>query len=289
MRRLLWAAVAVAWLATAPLSAHADAAQRAAWNRPFTPFKVVGNVYYVGPAGVSAWLITTPKGHVLIDGALEESASQIEQHVEALGFHMRDVKILLSSHAHYDHAGGLADLKRASGARMTASAGDKPILEAGKISFGPSKSDPFPPVKVDRVVRDGDTVALGGSVLTAHLTPGHTPGCTTWTLPIVEAGRRLTVVFYCSTSVAGNPLTGDPASPRIVANYQQTFARLKGLKADVFLGPHVEFFDLNGKRARMKAGGPNPFVDPGELQRFVKDSEADFQAELAKARQAPSH
>jgi metallo-beta-lactamase class B len=210
MRRFLLittAAVAVA----APVVAQSPPA----WTQAVAPYRVVGNVYFVGTEGLSAFLITTPQGHVLLDGGLPSNAPQILASVRALGFRPADVKILLNSHAHFDHAGGLAALKQATGATLYASAEDRASLDGG-IHIGDNENGAarFPAVKVDRVVRDGETVRLGPVALTAHVTPGHTRGCTTWTLPVVEAGRSHQAVFHCSTTVAGNRLVGNRRIPR---------------------------------------------------------------------------
>jgi metallo-beta-lactamase class B len=184
------------------------------------------------------------------------------------------VKFLLNSHAHFDHAGGLGELEKLSKAAVVASAGDKPALEAG----GPS----MPALAIDRVVADGDTLELGGTSLKAHVTPGHTKGCTTWTTTTEEGGRKYEVLFYCSTSVV-DTLVGNTKYPQIVSDYERTFARFRTMKADVFLANHPMFFGMEEKRARVTAGAPNPFVDPAELQRFVSGSEDQFRAALKKA------
>ncbi len=253
------------------------------------PFHVIGNIYYVGTAGVSSFLIGTLQGFILTDGALPESAAQIEANIKTLGFSIKDVKIILNSHAHFDHAGGLAKLKRDSGATMIASAADKPILEKGRITFGPSATDPFPPVKVDRAIKDGDTVDLGGVTLTAHVTPGHTPGATSWTMPIVSGGQNHTVIFFSSMTVAGNPLVGNKAYPQIADDYKASFAKLKAMDADIFFAPHGEQFDLAKKAATLQdnidkkvMNAPNPFIDKAEFHRVVAGMEKDFNDQLAK-------
>ena len=292
--RMLAAACALMLCGIASAAADDPFAQtRMDWNRPHQPFRVIGNVYYVGAAGVSAFLIRTPAGDILTDGGLPESAPLIEKNIRALGVKLSDVKILLNSHAHFDHAGGLAKLKRDIGARLIASAADKPILEKGRIGFGPSATDPFPPVKVDRAVKDGDTVDLGGVTLTAHVTPGHTPGCTDWTMPIVAGGQNHTVIFFCSLTVAGNPLVNNKAYPGIAADYKASFAKLKKIDADIFLAPHAEQFGLAKKVATLQAdeknkvmNAPNPFIDKGEFHRVVGAMEKDFDAELAKQQAA---
>lgn len=261
----------------APINAFAEAGR---WNTPYAPFKLIGNIHYVGTAGISAYLITSPKGHVLIDGILPQSVPQIIGNVKALGFNIRDVKYLLNSHAHLDHAGGLAGLQRASGAIMIASAADKPFLEAGDIGHGPSGGMKFPPIRVDRIIGDGEKVRLGGITLTAHMTPGHSPGCTSWSMSAVGADRvRRQIFFHCSGTVAGQSLKPE-AYPGIVANFRRSFAKLRGFKAEVFLGNHDSFFDLEKKRARQIAGDQNAFVDPEELQRFNMLMEQRFEAEF---------
>lgn len=264
---------------TAPLSPFAISGK---WNEPHPPFRVMGNIYYVGTQGVSAWLITTPKGHILIDGIMPQSVPQIIANVKTLGFDIHDVKFLLNSHAHIDHAGGLAGLQRASGARMVASAADRPILEAGDISFGPSKGMRFPPIRVDRVIGDGGTVKLGGVTLIALMMPGHTPGCTSWSMAVTgDDGRLHTALFHCSATVAGQALVPE-SWPGMVASYRRTFARTRTLRADLFLANHDNFFDLHAKRARQIAGDANAFVDAGALWRFNSAMEEAFNAELAK-------
>ena len=252
------------------------------WNVPFAPFKVIGNVYYVGTAGVSAWLITSPKGHILIDGILPQSVPLIIANIKAMGFDIRDVKYLLNSHAHIDHAGGLAGLQRASGAVMIASAADRPFLEAGDIGHGPSGGMKFPPVRVDRIIADGAQVSIGGVTLTAHLTPGHSPGCTSWSMAATGTDDiRRTLFFHCSATIAGQSL--DPeAYPGIVANFRKTFAKVTAIKADIFLGNHDNFFDLKAKRDRQIAGDTNAFVDAGELQRFNALMQKQFIAAVRK-------
>lgn len=268
----------------------AQAQSPANWTQPIEPFQIADNLYYVGTAGLSAFLITTPQGHILIDGAMPTSAKPIEASIAKLGFKPTDVKVLLNTHAHFDHAGGLAELKKDTGATLAASAGDREALESGKyIGSEDVKAFDFAPVKVDRVLKDGDKVTLGGGTLTAHVTPGHTAGCTTWTFPVTIGGERHEAVLYCSTSVAANRLvskTKGPQYPGIVADYEQSFAKLHRLKADVFLAPHAEQFGMSAKRARLADGGPNPFIDPGMLQATIAASEKAFRQDLAKQQEA---
>lgn len=281
--KLFVAAAAAGLLVASPAYAELPfVKERAEWNVPQKPFHVIGNIYYVGMAGVSAFLIVTPQGDILTDGGLPESAPFIEANIKALGFKLSDVKYLLNSHAHFDHSGGLAKLKADTGAKFVASTGDAPFLESGHIPYGPSSLIDTTPVKVDRKVKDGDTLSLGGVTLTANVMPGHTKGCTTWTMPLTEAGKTYKVMFFCSISVAGNPIAGKLAYPTIVQDYRASFARLKTMKADIFLAPHGGQFHMEEKLARVKPGAPNPFIDPSELQDMVQKAEAAFNKDLAR-------
>jgi metallo-beta-lactamase class B len=256
------------------LLAQSTPEQRAAWNQPVKPFRIIGNIYYVGAADVSSFLIKTPDGAILLDGGLPETAPFIERNIADLGFSIKDVKFLLNSHAHFDHAGGLAELKKTSGASMVASAADATVLNSGAGQFGS-----FPAVHVDRVIKDGDTVRLAGATLTAHLTPGHTKGCTTWTMPVTDSGKTYQVVFYCSTSVV-DKLVNNSDYPTIVSDYMRSFAELRKMPCDVFLGPHAGFFNLDAKRKLLEAGKLDAFVDPTEMQKYVEASEKEFRQEL---------
>jgi len=252
------------------------------WTKPSTPFHVIDNVYYVGTEGISAWIIKTPKGLILLDVGMPDAAPLVEDNIRALGFKLSDVKILLNSHAHLDHAGGLARLKADTGATLIASEGDRYALEKGVYEGSESiHALDFPPVKVDRVIGDGEAVTLGGVTLTAAVTPGHTRGCTGYLMPVTDHGVAHQAFFFCSASVAANRLAPNPQYPGIVEDYKSTFARLKTIKADVLLAPHAEQFDLVVKRARMD-GAVNPFVREGELQTLTKTLEADFNVQLAK-------
>ncbi len=247
------------------------------------PFRIAGNIYYVGASDLTSYLITTPQGHILIDGGLPETAPQIERNVTALGFKLQDVKYLVNSHAHYDHAGGLAELKRMTGARMIASQADKTALETGdRDDFTWGNTVQFPPVTVDQVIGDNGTVSLGGTVLMAHLTPGHTKGCTTWTMTVQDRNKAENVVFVCSTSTPGYKLVNNPKYPNIAADYQHTFQVLRALPCDIFLAAHGEIYDLAGKRAALKTEQTNPFIAPADYRAYLNQSESSFHAELAK-------
>jgi metallo-beta-lactamase class B len=260
------------------LAAHS---RREIWNLPQKPFHIVDDIYYVGTAGLGSYLITSPEGDILLDGGLPESVPQIERHITSLGYKMHDIKYLINSHAHYDHAGGLAELQRASGAKLVASRGDAQNLSSGfQSSYGAGWDSHFPAAHVDRIIENGGTVQVGAVTLTAVLTPGHTKGCTTWTMPVTENGRTYHVVFYCSTSIPGYRLTGNKEYPRIASDYEHSFAVLEKLPCDIFLSNHSEFFDMKEKLAREKPGATNPFIDPGEMHRFVEQSKAEFEAQL---------
>ena len=254
-----------------------------AWTRPAAPFRIVGDVYYVGSKGLAAYLIRTRAGAILIDGTLEANVPGIERNIASLGVPLGAVKVLLNSHAHSDHAGGLARLKADTGATIEAMDADRQALETGMppsiVSYGVVK---FPVVKVDRVLHDGDTVRLDGVTLTAVKTAGHTPGCTTWTMPVVERGRTLRVVFPCSLTVAGNKLVGNTGYPGIVGDYRASFARLARIRADVVLTAHPEIAGVMERHARVLAGERDAFVDPRLLPRIVAEAKAAFDAELMK-------
>lgn len=255
------------------------------WNAPVEPFRVIGNIYYVGAADITSFLITTPEGHFLLDGGFAETAPQIKENIVRLGFKLEDVKFLLNSQSHYDHAGGFAELKKLTNATMVASEGDKPGIENG------GKGDPhwgdkfsYTPVKVDRVVKDGERIGLGGVRMKAVITPGHTRGCTTWTLPVKDNGKTYNAVFVCSASVPGGyKLVGNEMYPSIVADYERTFLVFKKLKTDVFLGSHGVFFDLLEKAAKVRTGAANnPFIDPQGYKDYVARAEKTFRESLAK-------
>jgi metallo-beta-lactamase class B len=282
---ILLAIVALAAFAPGTTTFAADPAN---WSKPIRPYRVVGNIYYVGSEGLSAWLISSSEGHVLLDsGASPAGAKLIEANIQALGFKRSDVKVLINTHAHYDHAGGLAQLKADTGAKVWASRADEPALEKGQ-HFGDNANGltPFAAVKVDKAFGDGQKLKLGETTLVAHLTPGHTIGCTTWTTQVVDRGRPLNVTFPCSASVAGNVLVDNKTYRTIVADYRATFATLKALPTDVMLPAHEEQGHLLDKRRKMLAGDVNAFIDPTELARYAATSEEAFDKELARQQNA---
>lgn len=281
---------AAALLALTLLVTPAQAQVNPAWTDTITPFRVIDNVHYVGSAGLSAWLLTSPAGHILIDVGMPENAPMVAAHITALGFRVRDVKIILNTHAHVDHAGGIAAMQRLTGARVMAMAGDTSALQRG-YSFAPDDAAwlHYEPVRVDHVVRDGEVIALGTTRVTANATPGHSPGCTTWTMPLRDGGAPHTAVFFCSATVANNRLAPVEQYPGIIADFARTFARLKSIRADVLLPPHAEFFDLRAKRARQREHpNVNPFVVPGEFAALVAELEKSFAVELARQRTRPA-
>lgn len=287
-------AAAIAALAIAALMvgmshvafAQSDATTRAAWNQPVTPFRVIGNIHYVGVAGLSAFLLTSQQGHVLIDGGLLETAPLVLANIRALGFEPRDVRLLLNSHAHFDHAGGFAELKRVTGAPLWIARGDAELVRrGGKGDFFFGDSAAYPPATVDSVFDDRFTVRLSEHApLIAHATGGHTRGCTTWQTTIVEGGRSLDVVFGCSFSILDYRFTPPESYPGIAQDFRRTFERLESLPCDVFFAPHPGFFDLTGKRQRMTAGARNPFIDPEGCRAYIARGKQAFEAALRRQR-----
>jgi len=267
----------------------ASAAQPATWTQPIKPFRIAPHIYYVGSRGLSAYLITSHDGAILIDGTVKENAALVEHNIVSVGVPLKSMKWIVSDHAHSDHVGALAQIKRDTGARFASSAGDRVALERG-VPRGDTDYDParfhFPPIKVDRVVADGQSLAVGEMVLTAHLTPGHTPGCTSWSTSVSDGGRRLQVLFLCSITVAGNILVGNRAYPAIVADYENTFAKLSRMKADIVLTSHPEIADVIEREARVEAGDRRAFIDPKVLATIVARSRANFADALSKAQAA---
>lgn len=267
-------------------AARLHAAQNPDWTRPFPPFRIAGNLYYVGSADLASYLIVTPQGLILINSSLESSVPLIEKSVEQLGFHFSDVKILLISHAHGDHCAGSAQVIKLTGAKYFVMDADVPVVESGgrkDFQYGAEPDQHYPPAHVDRVLHDGDTVRLGGAVLTAHLTAGHTKGTTTWTMDETEDGRVLHVVIVGSPNVnPGYKLVGNAAYPQIAADYKHGFAVLESLPCDIFLGAHGSYFDLKEKYARWKSGDKNAFIDPAGYKAYIADRKQTFEAELQR-------
>jgi metallo-beta-lactamase class B len=286
MKSLLPLLLLLPLVATGPAHAQADPTSRS-WNQPVEPYRVVGNLYYVGANDITSFLIATPDGLILIDGGYAETVPIIRESIKKLGFKIENVKILLNSHAHFDHAGGLAELKKLTGAKLAASAADAELLARGGRGdhlFGDKY--PYESVAADRILSDGDHVTLGGTTLTAHLTPGHTKGCTTWTMKAVEGGKSHDVVFVCSTTVLpGVSLTNNPKYPNVAADFENTFRTLRSLPCDVFLASHASFYDGLDKAERLqrlqKGAEKNPFIDPEGYKAYLDRSEKAFRERLA--------
>lgn len=276
------AAALIAFLLAFPLASQVPAN----WTKPFPPFRIAGNLYYVGSEDLAAYLIVTPRGNILINSNLVSSPPQIRKAIETLGFKFSDTKILLISHAHYDHCAGSAEIKRLTGAKYEVMLQDVPVVQSGghnDFNYATDKSMWFPPTKVDRVLHDGDTVSLGGTRLTAHLTAGHTRGTTTWTLDEQENGRTLHVVIVGSPNVnPGYKLVGNKTYPQIAADYRHEFEVLKKLPCDIFLGAHGGYFGLTEKYQRFQGDDKNAFIDPAGYQAYIADREQAFETELRR-------
>lgn len=243
------------------------------WNKPFPSHKIIGNLYFVGTDNLGSFLITTPQGHVLINSDFESTVPQLRSNVEKLGFKFNDIKILLGSHAHGDHMEGDALFKELSGARVMAMEQDVPGLQAMKPG-----GKPHP---IDRVLKDGDQVKQGDVTLVAHLTPGHTKGCTTWTTKIQEAGKSYDVVILCSIGVnPGYILVGNKDYPQIADDYMKSFKIARSLPCDVFLGAHAAFYGMAEKYAKLGKSETNPFIDPAGYKAYIDTMEKRFLTEL---------
>jgi metallo-beta-lactamase class B len=281
--------VFVGTLACVTLASSTAAAQSPDWTEPFPAFRIAGNLYYVGSRGLATYLIATPAGHILINSDLEANVPMIRASVEKLGFKFTDIKVLLISHAHWDHDAGSAMIKQLTGAKYMVMDADVPVVESGgkdDFQYGSTSTSLYPATKVDRVLHDGDEVKLGDAVLVAHLTPGHTKGCTTWTMKAKEAGKEYNVVIVGSPNVnPGYKLVDNAKYPQIASDYERMFRVLKSLPADIFLGAHGAYFGMEAKFARLKDGAPSPFIDPEGYKKFVADKEQEFRTELAKQRQ----
>src|SRR5882757_6194422 len=260
------------------------------WLEPYPPFKIAGNLYWVGSKDLASYLIATPQGCILINSSLEPSVPLIQASVEQLGFKFSDIKILLISHAHWDHDAGSALVKQLTGATYMVMGPDVPVVESGgraDFYYGSFPASLYPPTKVDRVLHAGDEVKLGDTTLVAHLTAGHTKGCTTWTMKVTDAGREYNAVIVGSPNVNnGFDLVANKRYPQIADDYARGFAGLKSLPCDLFLGAHGAYFGMRAKRAQLKPGAANPFVDPAGYAKFIADREQAFRAELAKQKAA---
>lgn len=286
MRRLWTLASGTAALAAAVFATTAAAQDPATWSNPVKPFKIGENLYYVGAYDLTSFLFVSKAGLIVLDGGDAATGRQVVANIRALGFDPAQVKILLNSHQHYDHAAGLAEIRKAApAAKLYASAADGPIIAAG------GKGDPFlkgdrfeyEPVPLAKTLKDGEKVTLGEWTLTAHVTGGHTAGCTTWTFPVKVAGKVRQALVHCSSSVlSGYKLGRTETYPGITAAYEKSFATWKTLPCEVFLASHGAFFDLSKKREALDAGKADAFVDPAGCRAFYARAEAAFRSELKK-------
>jgi metallo-beta-lactamase class B len=272
-------AILAAALAAAPAAPTPDAAEA------FPPHRIADHLYYVGSKTLATYLVTTSKGHILINSGFDKTVPIIGHNVEQLGFKMGDVKILLESHAHSDHVQGMAQLQELTGAKVQVMKGDDDVISSGGAGQYFYK-DHWKPCRVDRVLADGDKVQLGEATLVAHRTPGHTRGCTTWTMRARDAGKSYDVVIIGSPNVnAGFRLVDNKDYPEIAADFEKTFRVLKSLPCDIFLGAHGKYYGMDAKVTRLEKGGANPFVDPAGYRAYVEEREATFRKTLEEQRQ----
>ena len=257
------------------------------WNDYEAPFRLAGPIYFVGTTNLAAFLIHTPQGHILIDGGMPSTAPVIEKSIRELGFKPEDIRLLLTTQAHFDHVGSHAHFKKLSGAMAQAMEGDAQLLRDGGKSdylFSGNADFHFPPVPVDRVLKDGDIVTLGGVRLVARKTPGHTPGSATYEMDINEGGRIYKVVFAASTSVnPGTRFVKNPSYPGILEDYRKAFAVLASLQPDIWVSGHSDFFDLQAKRKKISKDNPAAaFVDPNGYKQMISSKKKAFEDYVAK-------
>jgi metallo-beta-lactamase class B len=254
---------------------------RSDWTKPFPPHRIVGPVYYVGTADLACFLITSPKGHILINTGLVDSTAQIRKNIETVGFKTADIKILLTNQAHFDHVAAMAEVKKQTGARMMATEPDKAVLEDGGASdFFLGKDFLFAPIKVDEVLQDGQVIAMGDVSLNTHLTPGHTRGSVTYSMRVREGGRDYNVIFANIPTVIGAQLVGNPKYPSIAADYARSFRVQKALACDIFLAGHGSQYRLREKYK--PSYDPSAFVDPEGYKRAIAEAEAKFTEQLTR-------
>ncbi len=254
-------------------------AQQTGWEAPFPPHKVIGNVYYIGTKGLATYLITTPEGHIVVNSDFKRTVPALRANTEKLGFEFSDIKIILGSHAHSDHMEGDAVLKELTGAKVMVMREDVPMIKTLR-----SRKYEHP---VDRELTDGDEVKLGGTTLKAVRTPGHTKGCTTWTLKAEEEGRTYNVAIVCSVGVNdGYVLVNNREYPEIAEDYEYSFRKLRGMDVDVFLGAHGSFYQMEQKYAKLGKGGTNPFIDPKGFRYYVDAQQRRFREKLEAQKKA---
>ena len=261
------------------------------WEEPTEPVHIVGPLYFVGTRGLGVFLFATPEGHILMNTGMPSSGPMIVESIKALGLKLEDIKIMINGHAHIDHAGAFAYLKQQiPGAQLAVMREDVPAMESGdKGDFKYGDDFVYPPVKADRILRDGDTVRLGDVALTAYLTPGHTRGATTWVTSIVDSGKSYVVAFPDGAGFnPGYRLTKDPSYPGIAGDYRRTHHFLEMLKPDIWLAQHNEYYDLDGKQRRAETEGVSAWIDPEGYRRFVAGKKRAFEAEVDKELAAPA-
>lgn len=257
------------------------AAPQSDWAEPLEPFEIADDLYYVGSAGLAAYLFASDAGHILLDVPLEENVPMIVGNVRSLGFDPNDIEILIASHAHFDHVGGLARMRELTGARVVLSEGDAPLIAAGGV--GPAGASPFPAVRADRVIEHLGTVGLGGWTLTAQVTPGHTPGCTSWSGRATIEESSLMFVSVCSLSVLpGYRLVGSETFPGMGEAYCRSVVTLRRLAPEIFLAPHRGFIDLEEKLVALRSGDRRAFVDPEGYRDYVDGAAASIERTLAE-------
>src|SRR5919198_4430594 len=258
------------------------------WTRPFPPFRIIGNIYWVGSYDLATYLITTPQGNILINTGVGDTAKQIEASVKQLGFKLADTKILTATHGHFDHVAGMAELKRMTGARLIVSEQEKELLESGGKSdfrFGDTPGARFEPVTVDGTFKDSDTISLGGTVLTVHHHPGHTKGATSFTLNVPEGAKTYRVVIANMPSInPGVTVSGMPKYPGITADYARTFKAQKDMQIDIWLASHAAQFKLHDKYRPGDLFNPDRFVDPQGFKAAVDQLEKAYRDQLARER-----
>lgn len=265
-----------------------------AMNQPAEPFRIAGNLYYVGANSVTSFLITTPEGHILIDGGFAETVPLIRSGVKELGFRFEDIALLLNSHAHFDHSGGLSKIREETGAQFFAHEREVPLLERGGLGDDLLGDEaPYQPIQVDRRLEDGDVVEWGGMELKAHLTAGHTRGCTSWAFDIVDGETTYHVVSICSLSVLeGMRFGSEPTYPDIQGDFERSFDTLESLPVDIFLASHADFFNLEEKLKRLEStsdskGSPQPFVDPEGYLAYIAKARKRFEKAVAAEQAEP--
>jgi metallo-beta-lactamase class B len=272
--------------AQAALPKHLLAQINPDWTTQQPPHRIADNIYYVGSRDLAAFLIPTTEGLILINSNLETSPPQIRTSIEKLGYHYKDVKVLLISHSHYDHCAGSAQIVRETGAKYMVMDADVPEVEAGgrtNFQFANDKSMWFPPTKASWTLHDGQQVKLGNAVLTAHKTAGHTKGCTTWTMQVTDKGKTYNAVIVGSPNVLSSyNLINDPKYPTMAADFTQQFKTLESLPCDIFLGAHGGYYDMLEKSAKLNSSTTNPFIDPEGYKTYVAERQQAFETELGR-------